>query len=116
MRGNQAAFVIPGNPVSHFVCFHIAIRLAVEIMSGIRPRWDFLDLRITNFHLLKPNPRETFWPARVSFSNAALTTCAQPWSTSGDTFSLSETNALIRVTEQPPQTLLLDLPHPGSTE
>ncbi|PAW70400.1 MAG: hypothetical protein B9S35_15170, partial [Opitutia bacterium Tous-C5TDCM] len=29
-RGAQAAFVIPGNPVSHFVCYHVAIRLAAE--------------------------------------------------------------------------------------
>ena len=33
-RERQAAFVIPGNPVSHFVCFHVAIRLALERLRG----------------------------------------------------------------------------------
>lgn len=111
-KGNQIAFVIPGNPVSHFVCFHVAIRLALELMTGNPPAWDFLDLEITNPDLLKPNRRQTYWPAQVSANSSTLAATAKPWSTSGDTFSLSGTNALIRVDENPPQTLLLDLPHP----
>lgn len=112
-RGNQAAFVIPGNPVSHFVCYHVAIRLAIELMCGLKPRWNFLDLEITNPNLIKPNPRETFWPARVSISQGSLKAEARPWSTSGNTFSLTQTNALIRINPQANhQTLLLDLPHP----
>lgn len=113
-RGDQVAFVIPGNPVSHFACFHVAIRLAVELLSGLVPRWDFIDLEISNQELIKPNPRETFWPARVSASGGRLVAEAQKWSTSGDTFSISGTNALIRVSADfPPLTLLLDQPHPN---
>ncbi len=113
-RGMQAAFVIPGNPVSHFVCFHVAIRLAIELMCGMKPAWDFLDLEINNPEAVKPNPRETFWPASVSIKNGALTSTPKHWSTSGDTFSLTGTNALIRVNaDEPRRTLLLDLPHPS---
>ena len=114
-RGNQIAFVIPGNPVSHFVCFHVAIRLAIELMCGQVLRWDFLlNLEITNPDLIKPNPRETFWPARVSASGGRLIVEALKWSTSGDTFSLTESNALIRIdTGGNHRTLLLDLPHPA---
>lgn len=115
-RGKQIAFVIPGNPVSHFVCFHVAIRLAIEMMGGIGPQWDFLDLEISNRSLIKPNPRETFWPARVSISEGNLIAEARKWSTSGDTFSLTETNALIRIgPDGRHRTLLLDLPHSGRT-
>jgi molybdopterin molybdotransferase len=114
-RGSQVAFVIPGNPVSHFVCFHVAIRLTIEVMCGIPPRWDFLDLKITSHDIIKHNPRETFWPARVTTSHGNLTAEALSWSTSGNTFSLAETNALIRVGESPPLTLLLDLPHPNQS-
>ena len=109
-RGQQAAFVIPGNPVSHFVCFHTAIRLAIEILSGIRPAWEFLDLEIPDTSLLRPNPRETFWPAEVRAENGNLIATPKRWSTSGDTFSLASTNALIRINDGPPFTLLLDLP------
>ncbi|MGJ8642032.1 MAG: molybdopterin molybdotransferase MoeA [Luteolibacter sp.] len=109
-RGNQAAFVIPGNPVSHFVCYHVAIRLAIELFSGITPTWQFLDLEFSEKETLRPNPRETFWPAEVSIQNAKLIATPKPWSSSGDTFALTRTNALIRVGEANTQTLLLDLP------
>ncbi len=113
-RGRQAAFVIPGNPVSHFVCFHTVIRLAVELLAGIRPAWDFLDVEISEPTLLRSNPRETFWPADVRVEDGRLTATPKRWSTSGDTFSLASTNALIRVNEGSPRTLLLDLPFPSA--
>lgn len=117
-RGNRAAFVIPGNPVSHFVCFHVAIRLAIEIMVGITPSWDFLNLKIENGEILRPNPRETFWPAGVSVKGGGLVATPSSWSTSGDTFSLTGTNALLRVKAGSPAmgrapVLLLDLPYPA---
>ena len=112
-RGRQVAFVIPGNPISHFVCFHIAIRLAIELMRGLRPAWDFLDLKISDHEIIVQNPRETFWPASVSARNGELVATPHRWSTSGNTFSLSETNALIRVNGSDDlRTLLLDLPRP----
>lgn len=114
-KGSQAAFVIPGNPVSHFVCFHVAIRLALELMSGITPAWSFLDLPLGDGAVLKPDPRETYWPARAEVSEAALIVSPLRWSTSGDTFSLAGTNALLQVNETSPsgsrvKTLLLAAP------
>lgn len=98
-RGRQIAFVIPGNPVSHFVCYHAAIRLALETMMGISPQWEFLHIEIENAEILKPNARDTFWPAVVSGKNGQLIATPQRWSSSGDSFSLSKTNALIRVSD-----------------
>jgi molybdopterin molybdotransferase len=113
-RGDQAAFVIPGNPVSHFVCFHVAIRLALEIMCGLPAAWDFLEMEIEGAGTLRPNPRETFWPAGVAHRAGKPVAVPKSWSSSGDTFSLAGTNALIRISgEAPPRTLLLDLPHPA---
>lgn len=112
-RGNQAAFVIPGNPVSHFVCYHVAIRLAVELLAGLPETWNQLPLEIDGGEPVKPDPRETFWPARVSIRNGRLAVTPLRWSTSGDTFSLVGTNALARVNSTSPaggiiQTLLLN--------
>ena len=113
-RGSQVAFVIPGNPVSHFVCFHVAIRLAVELMSGRKPLWDFVELELGGGEVLRPDPRETFWPVRLEAPDGALVAIPLRWSTSGDTFSLAGTHALAVVNESSPannrvQTLLLDL-------
>jgi molybdopterin molybdotransferase len=101
-RGAQAAFVIPGNPVSHFVCFHVAIRLAVELLCGIQPAWSFLDLELRGGEPLRPDPRETYWPATVAADAGRLVVTPRRWSTSGDTFSLAGTNALVRVNESSP--------------
>jgi molybdopterin molybdotransferase len=106
-RGRQIAFVIPGNPVSHFVCYHVAIRLALETMMGISPQWDFLEIEIENAELLTPNARDTFWPAIVCGINGKLIAIPQRWSSSGDSFSLSKTNALIRVAQNHPLRSLL---------
>ena len=115
-RGAQAAFVIPGNPVSHFVCFHVAIRLALDLLSGREPSWMLLDLEIEGGEALRVNPRETWWPARVHARAGALAVSPLRWSTSGDTFSLAGANALVLVDESSPsgnraKTLLLGPSH-----
>ncbi len=112
-RGKQAAFVIPGNPVSHFVCYHVAIRLAVELMCGLPESWEFLPLEPAGGAALKPDPRDSFHPARVTLGNGKLVVTPKRWSTSGDTFALAGTNALARVNAGSPadglvQTLLLN--------
>lgn len=111
-RDRQAAFVIPGNPVSHFVCFHVAIRLALELMAGESRPWELLDLPLAGGEPLRPDARETFWPARVEAEGGRLVARPQRWSTSGDTFSLLRTNALVLVNPSSPvegvaKTLLL---------
>lgn len=110
-NGKRPAFVIPGNPVSHFVCYHVAIKLALELLCARQPDWQFLNLEFQHRSLLEPNPRDTFRPASVTIHDGKLTATPLPWSSSGNTFSLSRTNALIR--ESTRQTLLLDLPHPA---
>lgn len=111
-RERQAAFVIPGNPVSHFVCFHVAIRLALELMAGGGSAWDWLELHMADGEALRPDPRETCWPARVEAEGGRLVVKPQRWSTSGDTYSLKRTNALVLVNAGSPvegvaKTLLL---------
>lgn len=114
-RGKQVAFIIPGNPISHFVCFHIALRLAVERLAGLPGHWSFLPLEIRGGAPLRANPRDSFWVAKASSEDGKLVVTPQSWATSGNTFSLAGTNALVRVKSEPrtdglADTLLLDLP------
>ncbi|MFZ4683837.1 MAG: molybdopterin-binding protein, partial [Terrimicrobiaceae bacterium] len=96
-RENTAAFVLPGNPVSHFVCWHVAVKLALEQFLGLAPRWEFLDLEIFDAELPRPDPRQVFWPAKVVIREGRPGVIPKPWSTSGNTFALTDTNALVRI-------------------
>ena len=116
-RGNQAAFVVPGNPVSHFVCFHTAIKLAVEAAAGRPVTWPALWLEVGGGPPLTTDPRETWWPAKASVRDGRLTVSPLWWSSSGNTFSLTGTNALVLVNPTSPAdgealTLLLEPPAP----
>jgi molybdopterin molybdotransferase len=115
-RSDSVAFVIPGNPVSHFVCFHVAVRLAIECMQARLPKWSFFSAELGGNESLRSDPRDTFWPAKVFVTNdGKFIANPKRWSSSGDTFSLAGTDALIRIqTEVHPgasvPTLLLELP------
>lgn len=114
-RGQQVAFVIPGNPLSHFVTFHAVIRRAIGILCGMDRGWEWIDLEVVDADRLKPNPRETLWPAQAFIEGGKLKVRPQMWSSSGDAFAIATTNALILVNADSPsngfaQTLLLDLP------
>lgn len=114
-RGNRAAFVIPGNPVSHFVCYHTALRLAIELAAGRPPSWPALWVDLRDAATLQPDPRETWWPATALVSGGRLLVQPKPWSSSGNTFALAGTNALVQVNADSPRdgqalTLLLAPP------
>lgn len=96
-RGDTAAFVLPGNPVAHFVCWHVAVKLALERFLGLAPRWEFLDLEVFDGQLPRPDPRQVFWPAKVVIRDGRPGVIPKPWSTSGNTFVLPDTNALVRI-------------------
>jgi molybdopterin molybdotransferase len=92
VNGNRIAFGLPGNPLSHFVCFELFVATALEKLTGGNPRQfgrGTLAVRLED----APNPRETLWPARLDV--AGLHPLA--WASSGDITCLTEANALIRV-------------------
>jgi molybdopterin molybdotransferase len=92
VNGQRLAFGLPGNPVSHFVCFHLFVTAALRGLTGAN-RQDFSRGMLASGLDDKPNPRETFTPAR--YDAAGLHPLK--WTSSGDVTCLVETNALIRV-------------------
>lgn len=94
-RGRQLAFVIPGNPVSHFVTYHVAIQLALDCLTGAPHSWPIASAELTADLPAQPPGRETFWPAHVSATARGLRVHPLPWQSSGDLRGLLGANALL---------------------
>jgi molybdopterin molybdotransferase len=101
-RGRQAAFVVPGNPVSHFVTFHAAIARAIECLEGAGEAWPLASARLVREISDGPNPRETRWPAHVTLAEGDLVAEPLAWQSSGDLCGLASANALIRIPPKSP--------------
>lgn len=95
-RQSQAAFILPGNPVSHFVTLRVAVRLALDRFGGAASDWPEAQVKLAEDFDYRPDPRETFWPARVETSEGELRARALRWQSSGDLTSLAGANALLR--------------------
>lgn len=96
-RERQIAFVIPGNPVSHFVTFQSAIRLALERIEGAPSSWKTAKIELAADLLAKPNERATLWPAHVGVQHGALRATPLAWQSSGDLRGLLGANALVPI-------------------
>jgi molybdopterin molybdotransferase len=92
--GARVAFGLPGNPLSHFVCFHFAVALALaRLAGGSVPT--FLRAALAAKLDDKPCPRETLWPAHFEWNTGAPRLRPLVWASSGDLTCLPEANALI---------------------
>jgi molybdopterin molybdotransferase len=104
-RGTTLAFGLPGNPLSHFVCFHLFVRRALERLSGL-PATLPVRLPVQGGAELTANARESWWPCHVGLATdgPAGTLCARPlpWRDSSDITALADAGGLLRV---PPQGL-----------
>jgi molybdopterin molybdotransferase len=106
-RGRQIAFGLPGNPVSHFVCYHLFVHYALARLRGL----DKLH-RLKQFALLEPlvnctNRRPTYWPAALTYDKIKGVSFVRPlpWNNSGHLAALVGVQALILV---PPD--IIELP------
>lgn len=91
-RGAQIAVGLPGNPLSHFVCFHLFVARILARLAGAKPA-PTRQLPLAPGALLRPNPRETWWPATLTATGYA----PLPWADSSDLTTLARTHALLRV-------------------
>lgn len=101
-RGRQVAFVIPGNPLSHFVCWHVAIRVAFDALANSRSGSDLVEVCLGGERPLPGHPRETCWPARLTSRGGQLVALPLRWQSSGDLTGLGGVNALLRIPSNSP--------------
>ncbi len=91
-RGAQIVIGLPGNPLSHFVCFHLFVARVLARLAGAEPA-PVLRLPLAPGAALRVNPRETWWPAERTESGYA----PLPWADSSDLTGMARTHALLRV-------------------
>ncbi|HEV2452656.1 MAG TPA: molybdenum cofactor biosynthesis protein MoaE [Verrucomicrobiae bacterium] len=96
VNGHRIAFGLPGNPLAHFVCFHLFVASALARLSGGEAK------RFVRGRLAEPlqdasNPRETLWPARLEINRGEAQVRPLGWSSSGDVTGLTQANALLRI-------------------
>ena len=95
--GRHLAFVIPGNPLSHLVCWHLVIRAALDMLAIGAIEFALVEAPLGGDVALKGNPRETWWPARIAWENGGAKFLPLKWQSSGDLTGIIGLDALIRV-------------------
>jgi molybdopterin molybdotransferase len=92
----QIVFGLPGNPLSHFVCFHLFVRRAIDRMLAraiAATAQGFLAETLPD----AKNSRETWWTARTEMRNGRLECHPLAWKSSGDITRLPAANSLFKV-------------------
>jgi molybdopterin molybdotransferase len=90
-RGEEWAFGLPGNPLSHFVCLHVFVDAALAAMRGGAMEPVVWSGAITSG--VEGNPRETWWPAAEKPEGLY----PLRWASSGDLTALAAADVLVRV-------------------
>lgn len=96
-REEQSAFVIPGNPLSHFVCFQLLIRAALAAAEGFPSPARLWTLPLLGAQPLPGNARETWWPARLATQGSEVGVVPCRWQSSGDLTGMAGVNALVQI-------------------
>jgi molybdopterin molybdotransferase len=96
INDRRVAFGLPGNPLSHFVCFHFAVATALARIAG-ESGPQFLRGRLAAPLTEAANPRETLWPAHLAAADGELRLRPLPWASAGSVTCFAEANALLRV-------------------
>lgn len=96
-RGDTVAFGLPGNPLAHFVCLNLCVRVVLEALAGRSCGSLFQTGRLAVGLSANGHSRETFWPGHWQLRDGVAVLTPLRWSSSGDITSLASANALIRV-------------------
>jgi molybdopterin molybdotransferase len=94
-RANGLVFGLPGNPISVLSCFELFVATALRARQGVaNPLPPILNARLAD-DFRYPTKRETYHPARLSFSEVGPTVSPVPWFGSADVRGAASANALL---------------------
>ncbi len=95
-RGHQAAFGLPGNPLSQWVCFQVFVRVALAAWNGL-PAAELIAAdcdRGESWECSGGDGRPTWTPARAAHDQGRIHVHPLPWQHSADLLPLASANAL----------------------
>lgn len=95
-RDGRLAFGLPGNPLSHFVCFHLFVKRVLARLAGTAPT-ALVHATLAPGAQLRPDPRETWWPCVWADEGAQRRVLPLPWRDSSDLTVLGAAEGLLRV-------------------
>jgi len=93
-KGRQAAFGLPGNPLSHWVCFHVFVAGALAAFEGLRPA-GLVSAKCENWLSHAGDGRRTWTPAVHTFEDTRLVVSPLAWQHSGDLLPLARATAIV---------------------
>ncbi len=93
-RGRQVVFGLPGNPLSHWVCFQAFVRRAICRFHGL-PVPEMHPVRLGAEVGLSGDGRRTWTPGFCRPGENGLEVFPLPWKHSGDLTPLATANALL---------------------
>jgi molybdopterin molybdotransferase len=96
-KGERIAFGLPGNPVSHAVCFHLFVQMAFSKVLGLPFESGYKHAVMESPLSHSAEPREAYWPCRLLSKEG--TTFLQPvrWTSSGHMAALVGVEAFLRL-------------------
>jgi len=100
-KGRQIAVGLPGNPVSHFVSFHLFVKRILHRLMGY-PVTKTLSAILSPGTALDDPQLETYWPGEWRLRHQEMRLAAKPWLNSGQLTALVGVNALIRLPANQP--------------
>lgn len=102
-RGQQLAFALPGNPVSHWVVFQLFIAPLLKFLQSGQPNPPerLVGQLAANTRLPPPDSRQTFWPCKAGLNAGRYELAPLPIASSGDSSGLVGANALLPVPPPP---------------
>ena len=96
-RSSGIAFGLPGNPLAHYVCFHLFVKTAIKAMLGLPSTIPMQKGSLSSAIDVGENARETFWLASTAINANGFSLTPIPWQSSGDITALAKANAIIQV-------------------
>jgi molybdopterin molybdotransferase len=97
VRDGRVAIGLPGNPVSHFVTFHLFVRRVIAHLAGCAAPTLAIGRVCDSEKTLERGKLETWWPAIWSLRSGIVELLPKTWLHSGHLSALAGANALLRI-------------------
>ncbi|MDD5262728.1 MAG: molybdopterin molybdotransferase MoeA [Methylacidiphilales bacterium] len=94
-KKSQTLFVLPGNPVSHWVTWQLFVRPLLLCLSGLDPQPTIIQTRLNSAWKHNSDLRHVWWPGHLFYRDGQTHVSPLALKSSGDASRLCGANSLI---------------------